>query len=233
MIVYGLAFLSGILGSFHCIGMCSGFPILISSTNVTNRIEHTLRQLLYNTGRIFTYFFLGALVGYLGLFVSGMKQLLSIQIAISIIIGLIIIYIGLQIMGLFKEGRIAGFAPIYGVLKNMMTAFIRQKGIFAPFLLGLLNGFLPCPLIYGFLLVSFSRGNPLEGAFLMMSLGLGTIPAMFLVAMIYRKLSPVLRFNLSRLIPGALMVTFGIITIVRAIIPHNFGETIHNICGYF
>lgn len=233
MIEYGLAFVSGILGSFHCIGMCSGFPILVSNITKSNKFENVVRQLIYNFGRIFTYFFLGALVGFLGFMVNEMESLFSIQTAISIAIGLIIIFVGLQIMGLSKERHVAGFTPIYGILKKMMASFTRQRGRIAPFLLGLLNGFLPCPLIYGFLLVSFSRSNPLKGAFLMMSLGLGTIPAMFLVVTAYQKLSPVMRLNLSRLVPGVLMMIFGIITIIRAIIPLGFGETIQNICGFF
>lgn len=233
MIEYGFAFLAGILGSFHCIGMCSGFPILVSNVTKTSRFEHLLRQLIYNFGRIFTYFFLGVLVGFLGFMINKMEPVLNIQIVISIIIGLVIIFVGLQIMGLFSERQIPGFTPIYQILKRMMSSFIRQRGRLAPFLLGLLNGFLPCPLIYGFLLVSLSRGTPQEGALLMLSLGLGTIPAMFLVATVYQRVSPFMKMNLSRLIPGALMIIFGIITVVRALLPPGFGERIHDICGFF
>lgn len=233
MIEYGLAFLAGILGSFHCIGMCSGFPILVSNVGKPGRFENTLRQLIYNFGRIFTYFFLGALVGFLGFMINEMEPVLNIQIVISIIIGLVIIFVGLQIMGLFREKQIPGFAPVYQILKRMMSSFIRQKGRLATFLLGLLNGFLPCPLIYGFLLVSLSRGTPQEGAQLMLSLGLGTIPAMFLVATVYQRVSPFIKMNLNRLIPGVLMIIFGIITVVRALLPSGFGEKIHNICGFF
>ncbi|MEQ9618393.1 MAG: sulfite exporter TauE/SafE family protein [Deltaproteobacteria bacterium] len=232
MIEYGLAFISGILGSFHCIGMCGGFPVLVSNIKDSDRFEKTLRQLLYNSGRIFTYFFLGAMAGFLGFMIKEMKPVFSIQTTVSVVTGLIIIFIGLQITGLFKERHIPGFTPIYEVIRRMMSSFLKRKGRLAPFLLGMVNGFLPCPLIYGFLLVSLSQYTPVKGGLMMLFLGLGTIPAMFLIAVVYQKVSPVIKFNLSRLIPGFLMTMFGIITIARAMIPFGFGERIQNICGF-
>lgn len=168
MIEYGLAFISGILGSFHCIGMCGGFPALVSNATTSDRFEKSLRQLLYNFGRIFTYFFLGAIAGFLGYMIQEMKLVFSIQGAVSIITGLTIIFIGLQMAGLFRERRIPGFIQIYDVMRGMMSSFLKRRGRLSPFLLGIVNGFLPCPIIYGFLLVSLTQFTPVKGALMML-----------------------------------------------------------------
>ncbi|MGE0369705.1 MAG: sulfite exporter TauE/SafE family protein, partial [Candidatus Dadabacteria bacterium] len=78
MTAYGLAFITGVLGSFHCIGMCGGFPILISGASGHKR--NISGQLLYNFGRVFTYFFLGVLVGALGFMIKEMEPMLGFQV---------------------------------------------------------------------------------------------------------------------------------------------------------
>jgi len=233
MIEYGLAFISGILGSFHCIGMCGGFPVYVSNTSTSDRYEKSLRQLLYNFGRIFTYFFLGAIAGFLGYMIQEMKLVFSIQGAVSIITGLTIIFIGLQMSGLFRERQIPGFTQIYDVMRGVMSFFLKRRGRLSPFLLGIVNGFLPCPIIYGFLLVSLTQFTPVKGALMMLSVGLGTIPAMLLIAVLYQKVSMVMRLNLSRHIPGVLMMIFGIITVLRAMIPAGLKDKILDMCGFF
>jgi sulfite exporter TauE/SafE len=232
MAEYWLVFVAGVLGSFHCIGMCGGFPVIVSGAGKQGFMSKTVRQLLYNSGRIFTYFFLGVLAGALGFMIREIKPVLSFQVALSVTMGVVIIVAGLQIMGVLRESRIPGFTPIYKLLKDAMSAFVRRKGRLASFFLGLLNGFLPCPLIYGFLLVSLSKGTPHEGGLTMLALGLGTIPAMFLVAAVHGKFSPMMKAGLGRTVPGALMIVFGLVTVVRAVLTTSFGETIHQICGF-
>ena len=119
MTAYGLAFITGVLGSFHCIGMGGGFPILISGAS--GRGRNISGQLLYNFGRVFTYFFLGVLVGALGFMIKEMEPMLGFQVGLTVVLGLVIILAGLQMTGLVGEGRIPGAVGADGWLAALAT----------------------------------------------------------------------------------------------------------------
>ncbi|MGH7800769.1 MAG: sulfite exporter TauE/SafE family protein [Thermodesulfobacteriota bacterium] len=223
MIDYVFFFIAGIAGSFHCIGMCGGFPIALASVSNQSPSRKVLNQLLYNSGRIFTYTFLGAVLGYLSLMINEIKPILNAQVVVSIVAGVFMILVGLQILGILGERAIPGYTPIYIFIKKAIASFIGYKSLAAPLYLGIFNGFLPCPLIYAFLFKATTSGAPDKGAMTMLSLGLGTIPTMFLVGSLSGIISPRIRAKVS-LIPGLVVVIFGIITIARALIPLYFIE---------
>ncbi|MER3447666.1 MAG: sulfite exporter TauE/SafE family protein [Candidatus Dadabacteria bacterium] len=218
MIGYLIIFIAGAMGSFHCIGMCGGFPIAIASVPRKGDLRRIWNHLLYNSGRAFTYTFLGAVVGSLGLMFQEIKPILSGQIVISVISGAFMILIGLQMIGLIGEKTIPGFTIFYGFIKKAMASFIRSKSLSASFYLGIFNGFLPCPLVYAFLFKATASGSPDKGALTMLSLGLGTVPTMFLLGNLGEVLSPRFRAGVSR-VPGLVVVIFGIITLFRAFLP--------------
>ncbi len=223
MIEYTLLFIAGVTGSFHCIGMCGGFPIALGSVSNQRTSRKVLNQLLYNSGRIFTYTFLGIVLGYLSLKISEIKPILHTQVIVSIVAGVFMILIGLQVLGMLRERAIPGFTPIYIFIKRAISSFIGYKSLGAPFYLGIFNGFLPCPLIYAFLFKAAISGSPDKGALTMLSLGLGTIPTMFLIGSLNVIISPRVRAKII-LVPGLVILIFGIITIVRAILPLGFIE---------
>jgi uncharacterized protein len=222
MIEYVLIFIAGISGSFHCIGMCGGFPLAIASVSKRSASRRISSHLLYNFGRIFTYTFLGAVVGSLGLMIKEIKPILSGQIVVSIVAGIFMILIGLQILGLIGERTVPGFTSVYIFLKKATASFIGYKSVAAPLYLGIFNGFLPCPLIYAFLFKATASGSPDKGALTMLSLGLGTIPTMFLLGSLGEIISPRIRAKVNR-VPGLVIVIFGIITLIRAFLPFGFG----------
>jgi sulfite exporter TauE/SafE len=129
------------------------------------------------------------------------------------------IFIGLQILGILGEKVIPGLTPFYNFIKKAMSAFMRDKRLNASFCLGIFNGFLPCPLVYAFLFKAAAAGSPDKGAFTMFFLGLGTIPAMFLLGILGEVLSPRVRATMSR-VPGLVVVIFGIITLIRGFLPY-------------
>lgn len=219
MIEYALIFIAGIMGSFHCVGMCGGFPLAISSILKRSSSRRFWSHALYNVGRIFTYTFLGTLVGSLGLMIQDIKPILSGQVIVSTLAGVFMILIGLQILGLLGEKIIPGFTPFYSFLKKGMSSFIGDRSLTAPFYLGIFNGFLPCPLIYAFLFKATASGSPDKGALTMLSLGLGTIPTMLLLGNLGEILSPRFKASISR-VPGLVVVVFGIITLARAFLPY-------------
>ncbi|MBI4228356.1 MAG: sulfite exporter TauE/SafE family protein [Deltaproteobacteria bacterium] len=219
MIEYLLIFAAGVLGSIHCMGMCGGFPIAISTVPKKCRIRKVSSHLLYNIGRVFTYTFLGMLVGYLGLRIEKIGAFISGQVILSTLAGIFMIYLGLQIAGLIGEKNIPGFTPFYNLLKKIMATFLKHGKMSGSFYLGIFNGFLPCPLVYGFLLAATASGSPIKGALVMLSLGLGTIPTMFFLGGLGEVITPNFKARLSR-IPGFLVLIFGVITLARGILPY-------------
>jgi len=219
MIEYLLVFFAGVLGSFHCIGMCGGFPIAISAVPKKCHARKLSSHMLYNFGRTFTYTFLGVLTGFLALKIDESQSIVSGQVIISSIAGVFMIYLGLQITRLIGEKKIPGFSPFYNLLKKIMATFLNHKSISGSFYLGIFNGVLPCPLVYAFLFTAAASGSPVKGALIMFSFGLGTIPTMFSLGSLGEVITPKFRTRLSRM-PGFLVLIFGVITIARAFLPY-------------
>lgn len=232
MTEYLLIFIAGITGSFHCIGMCGVFPVTLASVQNQNPSRKGLIQLLYNIGRICTYTFLGAVVGLVGhIITTDINPILSGQMIISFVAGVIMIMIGFQILGVIGETKLPGLVHLYNLLKKPMTFFLKQNNLTSPFFLGIFNGFLPCPLIYAFLFTATAFASPQKGALVMLCLGLGTIPAMFLLGNLSEILSPKLKGRISRIIPGAVVMIFGVITIARTFLPFGLEYTTAAIFG--
>jgi sulfite exporter TauE/SafE len=169
----------GILGSFHCLGMCG--PIALALPVHHQRpIKKFLSVLLYNLGRATTYSAFGFLFGLLGqgFFVGGFQQTLSVSIGTIILIS--VIYSMLFSKGLFKMNAINGFVL---KLKSKFGDLFRVRSTSALFLIGLLNGLLPCGLVYVAIAGATATGHFLNGALFMFVFGLGTIPMMLSLSM--------------------------------------------------
>ena len=158
------AFLLGFLGSFHCVGMCGPIALAVSSND---RNRFLLNKLAYNAGRTFTYSVLGGIVGLLGfsLAMAGFQQWLSVLLG-----GLI------MLMAFFyrKSEKWLGKMGMFGAinrLKTSLAVYLRRRGLSAFFVTGLLNGLLPCGMVYVALAASLALQSPLQGAAYMMVLG--------------------------------------------------------------
>lgn len=204
-------FLIGALGSIHCVGMCGGFAMAIAQT-ANNRRSFLLRQTFYYLGKTTTYMLLGALLGGLGAMIG--SQFKEMQQVLSIVLGLILIAIGAGLLGWTKPistplnlARWKGFTATIGKL-------IKRKSKAASFGLGLLNGLLPCGLVYGALALAAASGTMLTGALQMGVFGLATIPALFALASAGILMKPLWRSRLNQ-VSGGVVIALGIITIVR------------------
>lgn len=202
MLEYFMIILGGFLGSYHCIGMCGAIPSLIIYKNFW------FGNILYNLGRLFTYLFLGFLAGLAGMYFHSL-EFQYIQKFLSIFFGLVMIFFGLQIAGNIKEKGVIFLDVIFTTISEIVYSF-RQS----PFFLGLFNGFLPCPLVYAFLMKAVLDNNPFKGMLTMFLFGLGTVPAMLFSSTLLKVISPSFRKNLSRL-AGVIVILFGIWTILR------------------
>jgi sulfite exporter TauE/SafE len=206
-----LVFAAGLLGSAHCLGMCGGFVLAIANGQDTAARLQWL-QTLYFLGKTITYALLGALVGAFGAVLSA--QFTGIQHAVSIVAGVVMIVIGLGLIGLLRrfEGS-AVWSRLPG-LSKAMGAFLRRGGTVGTLGLGVLNGLLPCGLVYGLLVKAASTGSAGAGALTMAAFGLGTIPALYLLGVSGYLLRPVWRSRLN-VVSGLVVVALGLITLLR------------------
>jgi len=181
---YLLIFFAGLAGSMHCIGMCGGFACAMGADS-RGRVATLHRHLIYNLGRLTTYCFLGALVGHLGVLLvghSGDNTVASVaQRSLAVLSGSLMVYIGLQFFGYFRRSG----HPFVGLGGEFLTRalgdLLKAPRHGAPLAFGVLNGFLPCPLVYALAAQAAVSGGPLPGFLTMAAFGLGTFPAMLMM----------------------------------------------------
>lgn len=170
-----------ILGSFgHCVGMCGGIVIAYSSTKVQtgwSKSKQMLSHILYSLGRVVTYALLGALFGFVGSVVTFNETTNGLLLLIT---GMLMILVGLSLLGKLKfltaiEHSVSKQAWYQRSFKRL----IASNTLLSFFLLGMLNGLLPCGFVYFFAITAASTGSILYGALVMLIFGLSTIPALF------------------------------------------------------
>jgi hypothetical protein len=205
------AFLMGMAGSLHCIGMCG--PIALSlpvqGRSMAGKISGGM---LYNLGRITTYGMLGLLMGTLG----QSLQWFAWQQKISILLGLSIL--AFLIVPLVFPGK-SLHPAISALMSSIRARLARVLGNPHPAALystGLLNGLLPCGLVYMALTGAVITGGPIAGAVFMMLFGVGTLPAMFATTLFGQWLKYPYRVRLRQLYP-ALMALMALLLIIRGL----------------
>jgi len=205
------------LGAFgHCVGMCGGIVIAYSSAKIDNKWSNFMQgvaHLTYSFGRITTYVMLGAIFGALG----GVAQFSGAATAtLTILAGIFMILAGLSLLG--KLEFLTKMEHSFSQTKWYQDVFrqvLRSKSLYSFYILGLLNGLLPCGLVYFFAVTAASTGSPLWGALVMFIFGLSTIPALFSLGFFTQLLNRgSLRKNMMNL-ASIIVILFGIYTIYR------------------
>ncbi len=204
--MYWSAFLFGFLGSFHCVGMCG--PIVLS---VPGRAWW--QRLLYNLGRTVTYAALGAAVGVVGqgFSLAGWQQALSILVGSAMLV--IILFTRYRSFDLPLSGPLQ---RLWIFAKNKLAAILQSKHGGAPFVIGLVNGLLPCGLVYAALFAALATGGVLSAMGYMTVFGLGTTPMLLIVAAFGQRLSPAVRHRFNKLVPWLLAVV-AVLLILRGL----------------
>ena len=178
--IISVAFLSSFS---HCVGMCSGFLSLQTLFfKGKNKIEILMLSTLYSLARIFAYVVLGALLGAFGAVISFSIQARGV---IFFIVGLVIAFIGIAL--LFR-GELLKFVENQKALNfvaRIAKTRIQKKNLTNFLLLGFLNGFLPCGVVYYFLALGILSANFIDSAFIMLVFGLCTLPAMLLASFVF------------------------------------------------
>jgi uncharacterized protein len=200
------AFMLGLLGSTHCVGMCGGFACSMCYAKPQQLF------LFYNLGRITTYTLLGFITGLVGVYIS---HALGTVYFLRNIAGIMIILTGIYVSGLCNP-----LAKLEMLGKRFWTPLSRYTRFFLPvtngrraFFLGTLWGLLPCGLVYSALIFSLSASNWLEGILVMMLFGLGTLPALLLVGSSIHRFQQFFTGRLVRRMIGMMLVIMGVLSI--------------------
>lgn len=215
---YWAAFCLGFFFSFaHCLGMCGGIVAAYSATLPASGRADPMPHVLYSLGRTLTYTAIGAAVGALGSAVEVGARLAGFQGTMSVLAGAVMALLGVGMLGWKLPGlaslpTVATSARFQGAFQRVLGADARWR----TFGIGVLNGLLPCGMVYSGAALALSSAHPLTGALTMASFGLGTLPAMLLLGLLAYRLGTQLRERLQQL--GALvLIVVGAATIWRGV----------------
>ena len=200
------------MGSFHCAGMCG--PIAIALPLHGNTVPQKIfGGTLYNLGRTITYGIMGAVFGLLG---QGL-HLLGFQQKISVLMGAIMI-ISVLFPALFKNQYNMGksWFSVVGKLKKTIAKMFAIRSFQSLFFIGMLNGLLPCGLVYMAIAGAIGTGGVVQGSLYMILFGLGTIPMLLGISLAGNVLSLTVRKQINKLIP-VLVVIVGLLFILRGL----------------
>ncbi len=196
---FGMLFVIGLMTSVHCIAMCGG--INVSQCLSENKKFSGLYPVMYNLGRVVSYTVIGFVLGFAGM-LFGTGENLGVS---SIIQGLIKSFAGIYmvIMGVNMLGFVPQIKRLTFHLPNFIGKF-RVKNS-QPFVVGLLNGFMPCGPLQSIQLVALATGNPFTGGLSMFAFSLGTVPLMLGLGSLVSVLGK--RFTDRMMTVGAVLVT--------------------------
>jgi len=206
------AFIVGLVGSAHCAGMCGPIALALPLKS-ENWFARAGGGLVYNTGRIITYMILGAIFGLLGkgLHMAGFQLWASIIIGILMIVMVIVPLVFKKMPSL--NNVFEGYsARLLGGFRNMF----RKGGTPSLFGIGLLNGILPCGLVYVAIAGAINSGDVVSAMLYMALFGAGTIPVMLAVSLAGTMISLNLRIFINKLSPYVI-VLLGVLFILRGL----------------
>lgn len=196
----------GFLGSFHCIGMCGPIAMALPVHNKPPLLKYAL-ILSYNSGRILTYSAMGLLAGIIGesFILAGLQQTLSITVGL-----VLLIYVFVP----FKNG-FSGSSFFLWIKSGFARAFSIGSGS-SLFLVGLLNGLLPCGLVYVGLAGAVATGDLLRGTLFMAIFGAGTLPMMISLPLASGLITASARQKMLKVIP-VMITIMALVLIVRGL----------------
>lgn len=220
---YWLIFLIGILASFHCVGMCGGLVITYTARCHANgqnkKINSSLPHLQYNLGRMISYTIIGAILGGFGLFFGINPTFTGI---ITLMAGVFMVLMGLSLLTNFKWlEKIKLRTPSF--IARFLYGWRHTKKPKGPFIIGLLNGFMPCGPLQAVQLYALASGSIARGALSMGIYALGTVPLMFgfgsfIFLISQEKNKQVMKFS------GATVIILGLFMLNRGLINFGYGS---------
>ena len=206
------AIILGLISSVHCIGMCGPIAMMLP-VDRNNPVKKVIQIITYHFGRISAYATIGFIFGLLGkgFFLAGIQQQLSVFIGLAMIV---VIVLPQPFFARYNFSK-----PVFRVvskIKMVLGAQFRKKSYSALFSIGLLNGFLPCGMVYLALFGAIAMQSPSLGVAYMMLFGLGTVPLMSSVVYLNSLLTVTMRNKIQKAIPYV-VIMIGLLFILRGL----------------
>lgn len=230
---YIAAFLVGLLGGVHCVGMCGGIVgalcLGLNQSSDNTQLQNTQVQktrsafpflLSYNAGRITSYTLAGLLMGSIGWLGSHLFQIYALQQILEIIAAVFMLALGLYIAGWWRilaSIEQLGGKVIWKRLEPLGRRFMPVTSYRQAFALGLVWGWLPCGLVYSVIIWTISTQSPLEGGLLMLSFGLGTLPNLLLMGVFASTLNQFIQQPWVRQVAGVMIMIFAGVMFYRGL----------------
>ncbi|MFD2726820.1 sulfite exporter TauE/SafE family protein [Hyunsoonleella rubra] len=206
------AFILGLLGSFHCVGMCGPIAFMLP-VDRSNSLKKVSQIAIYHFGRLLSYSIIGLIFGFIGksLYIFGFQQQLSIAI------GILMILVVLIPQSTFNRYNFS--KPIYKMISKVKSALgtaLKKKTMDTFLTIGFLNGFLPCGLVYMAVFGAMAVGSVARGSMYMAVFGIGTIPLMTTAIYLSNFLKGKTRQRIQNAIP-VFVVIIGTLFILRGL----------------
>jgi sulfite exporter TauE/SafE len=206
------AFIFGLISSLHCIGMCGPIALMLP-VDRNNPTKKTTQIITYHLGRLTAYGTIGLIFGLLGkgFFLAGIQQQLSIFIGIAMII---IVLVPERIFAKYNFSK-----PVFKLISKIKTTLgsqFKNKSYKSLYTIGLLNGFLPCGMVYVALFGAIAMQSASYGVLYMILFGLGTVPLMSSVVYLNSFLTVSFRNKIQKAIPYV-AILIGILFILRGL----------------
>ena len=186
---YWLAFMTGLLGSGHCLGMCGG---LVSGFFMKLGAKGVWPYLAYHGARVSLYAVVGLIAAAIGAVLVSTGQIGLWQGALQIVAGIVVILLGLDLLGVSPVRNRLGFAPI-AWLRKQFTLAVQKGPVVGAMIGGAINGLMPCSMTMAMAVKATTAPSVLEGGLLMLAFGAGTLPSMLSASFLFGKLGPRLR----------------------------------------
>jgi sulfite exporter TauE/SafE len=206
------AFIFGLISSFHCVGMCGPIAMMLP-VDRTNEAKKVTQIITYHLGKLTAYGLLGLIFGLLGksFYLAGLQQ------QMSIILGILMIVVAVVPEKVFAKYNFS--KPVYSSIikiKSSLGQHFKNKSYKSLFTIGLLNGFLPCGMVYVAIFGAIAMQSVSLGILYMILFGIGTIPLLTAVVYLSNILSLSFRQTIQNMIP-LVAVVIGMLFIIRGL----------------
>ncbi len=205
------AFLVGLLGGGHCVGMCGGIVGAVTMTLPGSRPKFPF-LISYNLGRISSYVLAGVIAGAIGASSFFLEHVLPVEKVLYALASIMLLLLGLYLAGIWRVLTMleALGGKLWQRIQPLSRTLLPVKSIPQSYLLGTLWGWLPCGLVYSVLVAAIATANPVQGGLLMLAFGLGTLPTLLAMGMAAVRLKTFLQNLWFRRLSGLLIAGFGV-----------------------
>lgn len=215
------AFMAGVMGGAHCAAMCGGIVCLLNGRQSNSGFPRWRFALAYNAGRVLSYTLAGVLAGSAGQAGLLLRGSIPVQQVFMFAAGLTLCLLALYLAGIspLLRGLEAAGAVLWRQVEPCTQRLFPVDGVLKALGLGMAWGWLPCGMVYAVLLLALSTGDPVQGGWVMLAFGLGTLPNMLLMSGLVRHVQVALQRRGARLAVAGLLAAAGVYGILHGLQP--------------